>query len=558
MSMMGQPPIASGARAKHPRAEAAMTRFTELKSARSAHEKDWEDIARLIRPQRGGFGMTDPSTRGMEKPLSSEPIMAASSFAAGIYSGLTNPANRWFGLETPDADLNAWQPMAEWRDIATQRVANSFRPAMSSFYGSTFQVYSDIAAFGNACAYDEFDAKERRFLDVAVSLAEVVFDIDGWGRVWEWVRKFPLKPRAAVAMFHGRGELPAKLHDLAEKGDQTTITFYQHILPNQHWQKGRIGAGGKPVLSVYVCELEGWLVSENGYDEMPCYSPRWDVDSGHICGTGPGFIALASARANHRMEEATLRAAQFAADPTLLAPSREDWPLNGHIRPGAMVYGGMTIRGDQIVRPLQTGGSIGLTMEEKRAKVEEIKNAFHYSIMTLQGRTGLTPQETLIIEEARMREWAPHSDRIMEEYAARKVERRFRQLWRMGQIPPPPKEAQGMPMGVRYTSAAQLAMKAREGVAIVQFLQNLGPLAQTNPRYIDRLDPDATIEALHEASPSLPARILRSREEADQLAEARAQQEQAAQMAQLAEQGAGAMKDAAGAAALMQGQGGMA
>lgn len=107
---------------------------------------------------------------------------------------------------------------------------------------------------------------------------------------------------------------------------------------------------------------------------------------------------------------------------------------------------------------------IGLTIEEKRAKVEEIKNAFHYSIMSLQGRTGLTPEETLIIEEARMREWVPHSDRIMEEYAARKVERRFRMLWRMGQIPVPPREAEGKPMQVRNTSAAQMAMKAREAV----------------------------------------------------------------------------------------------
>lgn len=112
-----------------------------------------------------------------------------------------------------------------------------------------------------------------------------------------------------------------------------------------------------------------------------------------------------------------------------------------------------------------------------------------------------------------------------------------------------------MPLQVRYASAAQLAMKAGEGVAIVRFLQNLGPLAQTNPRYLDRLDPDATIEALHEASPSLPARMLRSRAKADALAKARAEQEQQAQMMAMAEQGAGAMKDAAGAAAMLQGQG---
>jgi len=551
--MVDRTPEKGEPREKSPEAIAARTRWSELKSARTRHEQDWEDIARLIRPQRGGFNLSNPGSRIMEKPLSSEPIMAASSFAAGIYAGLTNPASRWFGFETPDTDLNAWQPMAEWNDIVTARVFNSFGPSLSSFYSSTFQAYSDIAAFGNAAAYDEFDAVNRKFLDATISLAEVVVDVDGFGRVWEWVRKFCLKPRAAIDRFRDRGTLPARIYDLADKGDQTDITFYQHVLPNQDWRPGRIGPKGKPVLSIYACEMDDFLVSEGGYDEMPVYFPRWDVDSGQICGTGPGFIALASARAVQEMEAATIRGAQYASDPTLLTPTREDWQLNGHVRPGTMVYGGLNIRGEQMVRPLQISQGVGLTAQEKAAKIEEIKNAFHYSIMTLQGRTGLTSQETMIIEEARMREWAPHSDRIMEEYAARKVERRFKMLWRMGQLPPPPPEAQGIPLQVRYTSAAQLAMKSREGLAIVQFLQNLEPLAQSNPRYLDRLDPDATIEAMHEASPSLPARILRSRDAADKLAEARAQQNQAAQMAQMAQPVAGALKDAAQAHALMQG-----
>lgn len=527
----------------HPLAAAAIERWGELKQKRTRHEQDWEDIARLIRPQRGGFSLTDASSRDHEKPLSSQPILAASAFAAGIYSGLTNPANRWFGLETPDEDLNAWQPMAEWNDIVTARVLSSFKPAVSSFYSSTFQAYSDIASFGNAVCYDELNDRERKFMDVSLSLAEFVWDIDAWGRVWEGVRKFMLKPRAAVAFFRNRGDLPPKIHDLAEKGDQTALSFYHHVFNNEDWRPGRIGRGSKPWRSVYACDESQWLISDRGYEEMPYYVPRWDVDSGHTIGTGPGFVALASARVAQQMEAATIRGAQFAADPTLLAPSREDWPLNGQVRPGAMVYGAMSFRGDQMIRPLQMGGGIGLSDAEKKAKIEEIKEAFHYSLMTVQGRTGLTPQETLIIEEAKMRNWAPHSDRIMEEYAARKVERRFRLLWRAGQIPPPPKEAQGMPLGMRYQSAASMAMKAREGMAIVQFLANLAPLANTNPRYIERLDPDATIEALHEASPSLPARMLRTREEADQLSAQRAEQQQMAQALAAAKPVAGAMKD---------------
>lgn len=556
-------PIETGAESErkgHAKAKQAMQRWDELKADRAEDEQDWSDIAKLIRPQRGDFLALSSTATRREKPLSSEPIMANSSFAAGIYSGITNPANKWFGCETPDEDFNNWQPMREWLDTATARVAKSFMPSLSSFYPSTFQAYADLAAFGNAPCYDEFDPVERRFLDITHSLAEVQVDIDGWGRVREWVRRFQMRPRAAVLYFKGRGELPACVHELADKGDMGRLVFFHHILPNAAWRKGAIGPRGKPFASVYVCEAEQWLISERGYDEFPAYFPRWDVDSGRNYGFGPGFVALASARAVHQMEAATLRAAQYAADPTNLAPSRDDWPLNGTVRPGSTVYGGINMRGDMMVRRLEGGGALGLTLEEKRAKVEEIKNAYHYAIMSLVGRTGLNPQETMIIEEARMREWAPHADRIMEEYAARKVERRFAQLWRMGQIPAPPQGAAGMPLQVRYTSASQMAMSAREGLAIVQFVADLGPLAATSARYLDRLDPDATIEALHAARPSLPARILRPREEADQIAAERVQQQEAMQQMAMLSEGAGAAKDGAAAvqalAGAIQGGGG--
>jgi len=544
---------------KDPRAQECIRRWGELKSERSRFEADWEDIARLIRPQRGGFGQNNPADRDLVKPLSSEPIIAQSSFAAGIYSAITNPANRWAGLETPDQDLNQWKPMAEWNDRTTRIVLNSFRPEVSGFYGATFQAYSDLAAFGNGAGYDEIDEGNRRFIDVTLSLAEVVFDIDAHNRVVEVIRKFHLTARQARAMFDGKGTLPAKVIEMEEKGLSDKLVFYHHVLRNYGFEKGRLGPKGKPWLSLYVCEIAEALVRVAGYDEMPFYAPRWDVDSGHTYGTGPGFIALPAARVLHQMEAATIRAAQRAANPTLLAPSREDWPLNGRATPGATIYGGMNIRGEQMVGVLGTTGQIGLTQAEKQAKIEEIAKAFHYAIMPLSNRTGITSEETRIIEEANLRNWAPHSDRIMEEYAARKVERRFRLLWRAGQIPQPPQEAAGVPLQVRYQSAATMALRAREGLSVRQFIADLAPLAQLGQQHLDRIsartDTDAVMEALHDASPSLPAAILRGRDEADQLQQQAEQQRQMMMAAQMAPDMARAAKDGADAAALMGGMG---
>jgi hypothetical protein len=536
----------------------AERRWTELKTDRAHHERLWRDIAALMRPQRGGFGLDNPGDRPLDRPLSSAPIHAQSSFSAGLYGTLTNPANKWFGFETNDPDVNNWHTAKVWLDAASRIVLDSFLPAVSPFYTAATQVFGDLASFGNAAQYDELVASEKKILDVTLSLAEVVYDIDGFGRVCEVVRRFRLTPVKAMGMFQKVGDmLPAKMHELAEKGDTTEIVFYHHVLKNEKWRKGTLGVGGKAWMSRYCCEMEGAMVRLSGYDEMPFSAPRWEVETGQTYGLGPGFVALSSAKAHNRMDEATLKAAQRAADPTILAPDRGDWPLEGRIVPGSVIYGAVDPRGNAMLRPMEmTTGSFNLTLQEKQAKLEEIKDAFHYTLMQLSGRSGMTATEVMTIQEERQRLWAPHQGRVQEEFLVLKIQRRFAILWRAGQIPPPPKELSGLELRVTYLSAAAAAQRSTEGNAALRVMQDLAPLMQIDPRVADRLDTDGLVEVLIDAR-GAPAKMIRSREAADEIAAARQQQQQAMQTMQAAQAGAGVMKDMAGAAQAAQGAEGM-
>ena len=539
----------------HEGAKFAAQRWSELKTDRAAHETMWQQLAELMRPQRGGFGLESPTIRDHMQPLSSTPAHAANNFAAGLYGTLTNPANRWFGFRTNDEDVNTWHPMRLWLDQVTNKVLASFMPSTSTFYTAATQVFSDLAVFGNAAQYEEVDLTEKKILDMTLSLAEVCYDIDGFGRVCEVVRKFHLTPTAALRMFQGKGNLPARVADLAAKGDTGKIVFYQHVMKNDGFQPGKIGVRGKRWVSRYACEIDDTLVRESGYARMPFYAPRWDVDSGHIYGTGPGFVALAAARVHNRMQDATIRAAQKAADPTLLAPDRQDWPLGGKIRPGSVVYGAVDQQGRAMLRPLDTSGGINLTLQEKQALVEEIKDAYHYTLLQLAGRTGMTATEVMAITEERQRLYAPHQGRVQEEYLHVKIEARFEDLQRQGQLPPPPQGLpEGLALNVTYESAAAAAQKSVEGNAALRILQDILPLAQLKPRLADRIDEDGLLEVLAEAR-GAPARMLRSRDAADELQAAREQAQQLAMGLQAAQQGAGIMKDlsAAGAAAQPQG-----
>jgi len=531
----------------------AERRWNELKGARSQHEALWRDIATLMRPQRGGFGQDNPKDRQLERPLSSAPIHAQSSFSAGLYGTLTNPANKWFGFETNDEDVNKWHAGKMWLDTCSRIVLGSFMPAVSPFYTAATQVFSDLASFGNAAQYDELVTSEKKILDVTLSLSEVVYDIDGFGRVCEVVRRFRLTASKALSMFQKTGDaLPAKLTEMAQKGDIAEVVFYHHVMKNDAWRKGMLGVKGKAWMSRYSCEMEGATVRLAGYDEMPFFAPRWEVETGQTYGLGPGFVALSSAKAHNRMDDATLRAAQRAADPTILAPDRGDWPLEGRIRPGSVIYGAVDTQGRAMLRPMDlTTGAFNLTLQEKQAKLGEIKDAFHYTLMQLSGRSGMTATEVMTIQEERQRLWAPHQGRVQEEFLVLKIMRRFALLWRAGQIPPPPPELAGLELRVTYLSAAAAAQRSTEGNAALRVLEDIAPLMQIKPRLGDRIDEDALLEVLGDAR-GAPAKIFRSREDADKLGEARAQAEQQAQAMQMAQAGAGAMKDMAGAAGAMQ------
>lgn len=532
----------------------AERRWNELKTARAGHEQDWADIARLLRPQRKGFSADKSPDQLQEKPLSSLPIMAQENFSAGLYGTLTNPANKWFAFDTGDKTRDNWHENRTWLDLVTNIVLRSFQPTVSPFYNSAHQLFGDLSSFGNGAHYDELVPAEKKILDVTVNLSEIVVDIDGFGRVSEAVRKFRMKARAAVSMF-GADAVPPKVIEMAEKGDQALITFYHHVLRNVAFRKGKLGPAGKEWSSTYSCEIARATVRQAGYAEMPFFVARWSVDTGDTWGTGPGFIALANTRVHAQMTAAALRRAQKEADPTLLAPDKGDWPLNGRIRPGAVLYGGTNIQGNQMVRPLEIGGNFSLTLEERQHVEEQIKDAFHYSLMNLAGRTGMTATEIMTITEERQRLWAPHQGRVQEEFLAPKIARRFALLWRAGQIPPPPQGLAGAELRITYLSAAAAAQRSTEGNAALRVLQDVAPLLQLKPRLADRIDDDGLLEVLVEAR-GAPARMIRSREAANQIGQQRDQAMQASQMAQLAQQGAGAVKDIAGAQAAMQGQGG--
>lgn len=526
---------------KDPRAITAERAWSDLKAARSDHERDWEEIGRLIRPQRRGFMTADASDYRAEKPLNSGAVIANQHFSSGLYGTLNNPANRWFGVSSSDPALSAFQPMKEWLDLVASIIRASFSPSVSPFYSATTQLYGDLSALGNGAQIAEMRVADRRIVDQTISMAEVCYDIDADGQVIEVIRRFKLSPVQAAHSF-GIDVLPEKMKMRALDGSRHKQVIFHHIYRNRDWVKGQLGPKGKRWHSIHTSQDESAVLRHGGYDDMPMTAPRWEVETGESYGVGPGWIALASARKMDLMERANLRAGQRAADPTLLAPDRDVMPLKGRIRPGDVVYGGMDISGRKMLGTLDTFTGTGLTLEMQAQALDQIRDAFHWSLMNLAGRTGMTATEVVERQEEKLRLMAPHLGRVQEEFLGPKIAQRFAMLWKAGQIPPPPPEAAGADLVIEYTSAAAMAAKSAEGAATMRLIADLAPMAAIKPRVMDRISADDMVEVLAEAR-GVPARLLASREEADQIAKARAEQAQQAQIMEAAKAGGGIARD---------------
>ncbi len=207
-----------------------------MKNDRSTHEAVWQEIAEYLRPLRAEFlaQTRTPGAKRDAKVFDSTPLIAADNFTGGIYSMMTNPANRWFALKLEDEELNDYAPARDWLYAVETRLLNSFGPQISRFYNVIPALYADLACFGNAVfSSEEVYSGERRILDRTHALADICFTENALGDVDTVYRRFTVEARNARSMF-GDG-LSRDAQKAAERSQHATRQKARYTLLG--WEK---------------------------------------------------------------------------------------------------------------------------------------------------------------------------------------------------------------------------------------------------------------------------------------------------------------------------------
>lgn len=527
---------------KRARVKDALDRWQQLKAARQPYEADWRDIQEFIQPFRGQFlgaAHLEGENRG-SSVVDNSCTKAGRILQAGIQSGLTSPARRWFELGLPDPDLEQYGPVAEWLSTVDQFMYQALR--RSNFYTSTHAVYGEEAAFGTGCFYMEEDWFQYIRCQV-FTIGQYAIARDGQGRLDTCGRLFPMTPPQIVQAFP-QSALSTQMQDDAKSGKQTKHDVLHLVRPRANRDVRSRAADQKRFESVYILcrggvNEGGQLLAEGGYDEMPYACPAWDRFGSEVMGRGLGHEYIYDVRQLQEMQLAYTVAVQKVVEPPMVAP--EGTRIDS--MPGGITYRPQNVQAHNAT--VDALYQMRLDLAALQSKIEDIRAGIregHFNDLFLHivNQPNVTATEIIERHEEKLLMLGPVIESQQSEFLDPMLDRTFALLNRAGLLPPAPKEIQGMKLKMEYIGPLAQAQRAVGLQSLERGLTLAGAIAQTtgDPSVLDNVDAD---DALRRGWDMLgaPKDALRSTENRDAIrrerAETQAQQQQAAEMAAMVE-----------------------
>ena len=533
------------------RVDEIMRDYEQMQSARGVWEEHWREIAERVLPRQNWFAASDktPGEKRTEKIFDATAGLALERFAAAMESMLTPRTMKWHKLKTSNVALLDNIQVQAYLDEVTNILFQVRYNPKANFASQVHETYMSLGAFGTGAIFvDDIPGTGIRYK--SINLSEIYVAENHVGVVDKVVRKFPFTARQAAQKW-GYDRMPEKIKTALEKQPEREFEFLHCVKPNMEKQTGRRDYRGMDWLSYYVCHEARMIMSEGGYNSFPYAVSRYVTAPKEVYGRSPAMTVLPDIKMINEMSKTVLRAAHKIVDPPLLL--QEDGVLQAfNTRPGALNFGGVDEQGRQVVQPLQTGArvDIGMDMMEQRRKV--INDAFLITLFQILVESpNMTATEAMLRAQEKGALLAPTMGRQQSEMLGPLIERELDILARAGVLPAMPeilREAGG-DVEIEYVSPLNRAQRAEEGVAILRTLEAVAPLAQIDPSVMMIFKPEEIARELSEIN-GVPAKILRSQEEVEEMKAAQAQQAEAQAILQAAPVAANSAKTLAETAQL--------
>lgn len=515
-------------------------RLASLKTERASFIEHWRDLSDYILPRQSRFVVTDRNRgdRRNSKIVDNTATLAVRTLASGMMSGITSPARPWFQLRTPDPALNEFTPVKLWLELVKSRMQEVF--LRSNLYTTLPITYGDLGVFGTN-AFAVLEDSEDVIRCYPYPIGSYMIGTSYRGNVDTCYREFQMTVTQIVGQF-GIEQVSESVKNLYERGNKDAWIDVIHVVePNDEYDERRPSSKYKRFRSVYYepGQNRDQLLRESGFDDFPLMAPRWSLTGEDIYGHSPAMDALGDIKALQLEQKRKAQAIDKLVNPPMTAPSSLR-NQRASLLPGDVTYVDIS-QGQQGFAPAyQINPRIQELMMDIQENQGRIRRAFFEDLFLMianDTRSNITAREIQERHEEKLLMLGPVLERLNDELLDPLIDRTFNIMMKVGMIPKPPPELQGMDLSVEYISVMAQAMKMVGISSIERTMQFAGQIAQANPQVLDKIDFD---QALDEYSTMLgvPPSIIRDDETVAKTRAQRAQQQNMMMAAQTAQQGA--------------------
>ena len=511
-------------------------RWNDLKQRRAPWLDVWRDISAYISPFSGRFSVHDHGEdRNFDLIYCDDASTDLNILVAGLASGITSPLRPWFRLVPPKAeqlyDYTAQSYLADLQYILLKLFQST------NTYNSLHVFFDELCLFGVAAdlIYDDL---ERVLSHHVLTAGEYCIATNDKGEVDTLYREFELTVSQAVKMF-GKENLSREIQDAHERGRlEDYFTFIHAIEPRIDRNPSSRLATDKPWGSWYFEEgtSNHKVVRESGFDYFPVLCARWYVRGNDAYGVSPCLNALPDIK---QLQLETLRKQELIenyTNPAVMVPnSARQEPID--LTPGAINFLATTGQ-DQAVKPIiaNMGDLQAITQDIAEIK-ESIRQKFFVDLfLMLQsfGDNRKTATEVHALKEEKMLVLGPVIERLGFELQRPLINIALAKLEERGMLPPPPPDVMQNGMTIEFQGVLAQSQRAVDINSIDRFVSSVQAMAATDPSIVDRLDPDGLVD-IYSDRLAIDPHMLRSREDAQEIRNQRAQQMQAQQQAEQAQ-----------------------
>ncbi len=536
-------------------AKEIIEKFETRQSERMALDQLWEEIAEVLAPERIGFTSKTVNNQTVRRTTSiydTTPVLAKRGLVNAIGAMLrpkSSAPGKWFDIVPEDENLLDNRAVKEWVDFAEQRMWTALYNPRSRFIQVTGECDDDLITFGTAAGYVGTNKTEDGLLFRSFHLAGVYIDTDDEGNVDGVFLLEKLTPVQAADRW-GKENLGKKTLEAMEgpRPDETKkFDFIWCVKKRGVFDKRVGGSKNMPYMSIVVDRESEHVVNEGGYEEFPFFIPRWDTRSGEMYGRGPGVLALPDVLTLNQMGKTILRGLHRAVAPPWLLPADSTVNAPQLIPDGVTYYDAKAVRNIGLSNPfiqMESRGNIPWGLNAQDALREQIHALFFRNVLNLPvDAPQMTATEVIQRREEFVREIGAVFGRLETDYTGPIIERTFNIMLRRGALGPVeniPEELQGSNITFRFASPVEKAKRQIEEQTITQGIEKVLAIGQMQPEVMLPYKWDEIGRFIADSN-DFPMNLTYAKEELEEVKAQHAQQQQAEQMMQTMERGAGVM-----------------